>query len=143
MRITRSITALLLSAICSASLSAQACSDLTVTGNGAPGTALAFDISSAPTGALTAIFVGFGGTMPASLGPTGLGLLPPAIPIAIGLADAMGNFGTSIDVPMTLTTQIMGDAQGLSIEFNFPMPGMPLSSLFTFCASDIEAFTAG
>lgn len=139
----RLATTLLTLALCTAPAAAQACSDLSVTGDGMPGTTLSFDVTGAPAGAATIVFVGFGGVamMPAPV--FGLELLPPFVPVGAGRADMNGDFGVDLTVPAMLMREITGDAQALSLTFTRPM-GMPTMGLpFSFCTSDVEAFTAG
>ena len=146
MKFSLSAVALSTLALLTAPLSAQSCSDLTVTGDGSPGTALVFSIAGAPADAPTAVLAGFGGTgsFPPGMSFIDLGILPPFFPLGAGMTDANGDYSLTIDVPAMLRGYIQGHAQGISVEFTLPgRPGGRPAFPITLCTSDVEAFSAG
>ncbi len=136
--------ALSAAALLAAPVAAQSCSDLTVGGDGTPGTALTFDVAGAPANATTIVLLGF--QEMAISGPFGLELgIVPALVIVGGSADGNGDFSASIDIPENIPGGFDAFAQSLSIGFSLPGPGGggPPTDLFSFCSSDVEAFTVG
>ena len=144
---TKSIVAACLGLL-AANATAQ-CATLTVTGTGAPGTALQFQFDGTANPAFVLLLVGqTQGTTTVPLGPFGsltLGLATPFIPVPLGFTDASGDVSRSINVPSATTLSLDLFAQGVSTAWVFtpPSPPTPPSLSLTFCASNVAGFHLG
>ncbi len=129
---------------------AQECATLTITGNGAPGTDLTFELTDAPSG--TVAFLVFGktaGSTSLGFGPLGtldLGLAAPFIPVPMGLTDDGGAASSTIPVPAGFDHAVLDLlVQGLTAELKISMAmgtGWPSLSL-DFCTSNVAGFQIG
>ena len=136
------IPTLAISALLAAPVAAQACSDLTVTGDGSPGSTLTFDVSGTLADAPTVILVSpNAGSTTLGAGPLTiqLDLDMPIIPIAMERSDANGAVSTSVDVPPGGFPQIDLHAQALSLDFAINQGPPTLDS----CTPDVEMFQVG
>ncbi len=127
------------------------CSDITVGGTLVSGGDVSFSVTGAPAESMTLVFVA---TDTGSFGVGGfftLGLAMPAIPIGQGMTDANGDFSTTINIPnipagVLPMSSLDLYAQSLTISYTIPtfptLPGTGGGFLpFSFCDSDVEAFT--
>ncbi len=130
-------------------LVAQSCSTLTVTGNGAPGTSVVFDLAGSTPLSLTALAVGdTAGTTVFDLGPLGsltLGLASPFIPLPFGFTDTNGAASRTINVPPGNIPGIdlFGQAVSMSLLPATPGPNGPGRPAVTFCTSNVVSFHLG
>lgn len=130
--------------VCFAAAATAQCAALSVTGSGAPGTAVTLTIDG--TAAHAFAFVAIGdtqGTTSIPLGPLGtldLGLAFPFIPVPVGLTDAAGDASLTINVPTQFTGSLDLFGQGVTIGFSFSPPTPPT---FTLCATNVVAFHVG
>ena len=126
--LTKSIVSVCLGLL-AANASAQ-CATLTVTGTGAPGTSLTFNVDGTAVHAFALLAVGeTQGTTTIPLGQLGsltLGLATPFIPLPLGFTNASG---------VTWGIDLFG--QGVTAAYTF----MPFS--VTFCASNVAGFHVG
>ena len=127
-----------------ANASAQ-CSTLTVTGTGAPGTSLTFDINGTDSHAFALLAVGqTQGTTTIQLGPLGsltLGLATPFIPVPLGLTNTSGDISRTINIPSAATFGVDLFGQGVTAAYSF-QPTSPYISV-TFCTSNVVGFHVG
>ncbi|MBI5853534.1 MAG: hypothetical protein HZB39_21200 [Planctomycetes bacterium] len=124
-----------------APLSAQACSDLDVTG-GAPGTTLTFTLSGATPLSPALMVVGpTTGTTTIVLGPLSfeLGLAQPFAVLSLGMTDLTGAASLALPIPNAPLPPVALNAQAVTLGFSFGggPPGL------TACTSDVAAFTVG
>lgn len=151
------LVATTLVAALSASLAAQSCSNLTATGNGAPGTSVVLALTGAPANAFTAVAIGDTlGTTTLNIGPLGtltLGLAQPFVPLPMGLTNAAGEASRTINVPNSPSLpgiDLYGQAVSMTWAMQVPGPGNPgpggphASILtLTFCTSNVVSFHLG
>lgn len=141
--LTKSIVSVCLGLL-AANASAQ-CSTLTVTGTGAPGTSLTFDLNGTDVHAFALLAVGqTQGTTTIQLGPLGsltLGLATPFIPLPLGFTNASGDISRSISIPSSATYGFDLFGQGVTALYSF-QPTSPYISV-TFCASNVVGFHVG
>ena len=132
-----------------ASHAAAQCATLTVTGTGAPGTSLTFDLNGTDVHAFAMLAVGqTQGTTTIPMGPLGsltLGLATPFIPLPLGFTNASGDVSRSISIPSGVTWGVDLFGQGVTALFTFtpPAPPTPPSFSLTFCASNVAGFHVG
>lgn len=127
-----------------APLAAQgsSCSDLTVSGDGTPGTTLSFAVTGSAADAFTFLLVGdTAGTtaLPIPLGMIEIGLATPFVPLPLGLADANGDVSLDVMLPPALPSQVGLFAQSIALDLSIGM-GRPT---LTACTSDVEGFNVG
>ena len=146
--LTRSLVSVCLGLL-AANASAQSCATLTVTGTGAPGTSLTFDLNATDAGAFAVLAVGqTQGTTTIPMGPLGsltLGLASPFIPVPLGMTNASGDISRTIAIPAGVTWGVDLFGQGVTAKFTFtpPAPPTPPSISLTLCASNVAAFHVG
>lgn len=137
--LTKSIVSVCLGLL-AANASAQ-CATLTVTGTGAPGTSLTFNLDGTDVHAFAMLAVGeTQGTTTIPLGQLGsltLGLATPFIPLPLGFTNASGDISRSVNIPTGVTWGIDLFGQGVTAAYTF----MPFS--ITFCASNVVGFHVG
>ena len=124
------------------------CADLAVTGTGAPGTDLVFNLTGAEPHAHAWTMIGFAeGTTVINIGPLGtltLGLVEPFIPKPMGHTDANGDATDTIFVPPGLPFSLDMFAQSFSWSVNVQhSPGGPATVSIVFCTSGVEPFHIG
>ena len=128
----------------SAALTAQACSDLSVSGDGSPGSTLTFGLTGAAADVPAVILVGTTeGSTTLSLGPIGsieLGLAMPFVPLLAGTTDGNGDVSVEFTLPPGNYPEIDLFAQGLTIDFSVGNGGPPSLDA---CTSDVEGFAIG
>ncbi len=133
----------LVATLFAAPLAAQNCSDLSVTGDGSPGTNLTISVTGSAADAFTFLAVGQDtGTTTVNLGPLlsfDLGIASPLVPLPLGVADANGDVSISLDLPTGDFPRIDVYGQALAISFEIGQ-GRPT---LTACVSDVEAFGIG
>lgn len=121
---------------------AQACSSLTVTGSGAPGSDLDFALTGAGANAFALAAIGetagstsiqFG-----ALATLDLGLDRPFFVLPLGRTDTNGDVTQTFTVPNVPSMQNL-NAQAFTADISFMPPTIGL----TFCTSDVVAFTIG
>ena len=122
----------------------ESCSDLTVTGDGTPGSTLTFDVVGADPHALAFLAVGrSAGSHAVALGPLGtleLGLDPHFIVLPFGFTDAGGDASKSIGIPDGFPISLDLFGQAFTARFTLPWPAPPT---LEFCTTDVEAFHVG
>jgi hypothetical protein len=132
--------------------SAQTCATLTVTGSGAPGSTLEFQLPNPTADAFAFLAIGgTEGTTTLDFGPLGsltLGLDQPFAPVPLGLTDASGSASLSIAIPANAAfPQADLFAQGVVVSVSFAPPAGPPSSVpplsLTFCTSNVVGFSVG
>lgn len=119
------------------------CSDLSITGTGAPGTSLDFEVSGADARALAVLGIGMPGSSSFAVGPLGtleLGLAPGYMIRIMGITDGSGYCADSIWIPPGLHFSLDLSAQVATADFVHSPPGRPS---LEFCTSDVEAFHVG
>ena len=120
------------------------CSSLAVSGSGAPGATLTFDLLGADPNspAVLAISVGEGTTTWrfGVLGMLTLDLVQPIVPVRMGITDANGDVSLDIRIPNgnLPLTGLFG--QGFTVVFTPPMMGPPSRA---FCTSNVKMFQIG
>lgn len=124
------------------------CADLAVTGTGAPGTNLVFNLTGAEPHAHAWAMVGFAeGTTVINIGPLGtltLGLVEPFIPKPMGQTDNNGDATDTIFVPPGLPFSLDLFAHAFSWSVNVQhSPGGPATVSLLFCTSAVEGFHIG
>ena len=125
------------------------CGTMTVTGDGAPGSTLTFDVSGVAGNAFVVILAGREtGDFTVNFGPLGtleLGLLPPFIPFTAVRTDADGNATLDKRVPNGVRSLIELHAQGVSVKFSFSLgaPGTRPTFGFDFCETNVVDFSVG
>ena len=125
------------------------CGAMTVSGDGAPGSSLTFDVSGVAGDAFVLILVGREtGDFSFDFGPLGtldLGLLPPFIPFTAVRTDGDGNASVERRVPNGIRSLIDLHAQGVSVEFgiSFGEPGTRPTFGFDFCETNVVDFSIG
>jgi hypothetical protein len=143
------LRSLLLASMFAATAAAQ-CATLSVTGTGAPGTALVFTIDGTTANAFAFVAIGdTQGSTSIQFGPLGtlsLGLAVPFVPVPVGPTDSNGDASLTINVPAQFPGSLDLFAQGITIGFTPPSgpptgPGIP--SLFSFCSTNVVAFHVG
>jgi hypothetical protein len=116
------------------------CSTLTVTGTGAGGTELRFDLDGAAPDAPAVLVIGpTTGSFTIRFGPIGsleLGIVPPFAPLPMGITDGNGDVRLTIRVPDNLPGFDL-NAQGFSIDFTVRPPTLE------FCTSNVAPFHIG
>ena len=147
MRLSLLPASLLTSLALALPVSAQ-CGAMTVTGDGAPGSTLTFDVSGVAADTFVVVLAGREtGDFSFSFGPLGdlnLGLMPPFIPFGVVRSDADGNATVEKRIPAGLNRLIDLHAQGVSVEFAFSMgTGGKPSFGFSFCETNVVDFSVG
>ena len=141
--LTKSIVSVCLGLL-AANASAQ-CSTLAITGTGAPGTSLTFDLNGTDSHALALLAVGeTQGTTTIQLGPLGsltLGLATPFIPVPLGFTNTSGDISRTINIPSSATFGVDLFGQGVTAAYAFS-PTAPHFSV-TFCTSNVVGFHVG
>lgn len=119
------------------------CSDLTVAGNGQPGTQLKFALTGGAARTLAILFMGpRTGETVVRLGPLGtleLGLRRPFVPSFMGGTDGNGNVSMSVRVPPGRIPRVdlFGQATTVDVMFHRGPPKLD------FCTTDVEGFKFG
>ena len=146
--LTRSLVATCLGLL-AATTSAQTCATLSVSGTGAPGTALTFSLDGQASGAFAFLAVGpTQGTTSIAFGPLGtltLGLASPLLTLPLGPTDASGDASVVVPVPNGFPASLDLFAQGVTAELTFTPPSPPTPPTFglTFCTSNVAGFHIG
>ena len=125
----------------------QSCSELTVTGSGAPGTDIQLDLVGGHTNSILFLAlsdsVGETGFDFGALGSLKLGLGSPVEYFVIGLTDQGGSFSTTVAVPVGLPL-IEINAQAVSMKYTLEFaPGGSLAFKLDFCPSNVVGLRAG
>ena len=124
-----------------ANASAQ-CAMLTISGTGAPGTNLQFNLDAQASGAFAFVAAAFTqGPTTISFGALGsltLGLDSNFLLLPLGTTNSSGDASTSIGVPSFFPLPIDLFAQGGTAEFTLLFPFG-----FTFCTSNVTTFHVG
>lgn len=132
-------SALLLATV-AATVSAQNCATLTVTGSGAPGTDVVFALSGDATSPAFLAIGNTTGTTVFNFGPLGsltLDLDHPFAIVPLGFTNASGEAGRTVHIPPNFPSADLF-AQGVTISWT-PPPHLTLS----FCTSNVVAFHIG
>lgn len=146
--LTKSLVAVCVGLL-AATASAQSCATLTVSGTGAPGTTLQFNLDGQASGAFAFLAVGMTqGTTSIPLGPLGtltLGLASPLLTLPLGMTNASGDASVSVPVPNGFPVSLDMFAQGLTAELTItpPSPPTPPSISLSFCTSNVVGFHIG
>lgn len=118
------------------------CSTLSITGNGAPGTTLTFDIQGPRLRYAFALVADNAGLT--TLSTPGfhleLGIETIWFTLPLGFTDLQGNASADINLPQALTPATY-HAQG--IVFDFVPTTSPSGPAVTLCTSNVEAFSVG
>jgi hypothetical protein len=127
-----------------ASFPSSSCADLTITGTGAPGTELIFELTGAEPNALA--FLVIGATQGATtvrigaLGALEVGLESRFVMHALGRTNSSGEASLTVRVPPGRPHGLDLFAQGFSARLEVQPPGPPTLSS---CTSDVESFHLG
>ena len=146
--LTKSLLATCLGLL-AANASAQSCATLSVSGTGAPGTTLTFNLDGQASGAFAFLAVGMTqGTTSIPFGPLGtltLGLASPLLTLPLGPTNASGDASVSIAVPNGITLGLDLFGQGVTAELTFTPPSPPTPPVIglTFCTSNVVGFHFG
>ncbi len=116
------------------------CSSLAVLGSGLPGSMVTFELTGGTPFASTYLLVsGAQGVFELSVAPLGfvtLGVLPPWIPLPLGITDANGDATLSVQLPASPLAPIRLYAQAVSTEIQDPLA-------LAYCTSDVVMFKVG
>ncbi|MHC5062501.1 MAG: hypothetical protein ACYTG5_00845 [Planctomycetota bacterium] len=145
MRFSLLPASLLAAAALALPLSAQ-CGSMTVSGSGAAGDTLTFEVSGVAADAFVVLLAGKeAGDFSFSFGPLGtlnLGLVPPFIPFGVVKSDADGNATIEKTIPGRIPFNVDLHGQAASVEFGFNMGQIPPIG-FNFCETNVVDFTVG
>lgn len=132
---------LLVSSLAALAFAGNPCSTLTVTGTGAPGTDLRFDLDGGAANAPALLVMGqTAGSFSVNIGALGtleLGILPPFSMLPLGMTDANGDASLTVRVPNVSGVDLNG--QGLTVELRINR-GRPS---LNFCTSNVAPFRIG
>ncbi len=134
--------ALLLAGLLAAPTTAQSCSDLTISGSGAPGGTLTFDLTGADANALALMAVGdtTGSTTVSNpLLTVTIGLASPFGIVPLGMTDGNGDASLSVTMPTAPIPLTTLHAQAMTVAFSFGSGRPSLDA----CTSDVEQFQIG
>lgn len=157
-------------AFCALAPAQDPCANLSVSGDGSPGSDITFELTTDGSGsAIAFVMIGKTAADPAGSGHFSipgldLGLEPPFIPLPLGMTDMGGDISRTFTVPMGLNLPELDLlAQGMAVEFSFMFPfggmfgggggGIPGGTfgggswmdffMFSFCTSDLVGFQIG
>jgi hypothetical protein len=134
-------TAFALAALLAASAAAQNCSSLTMTGSGAPNSAIVLTLQGDPFSPAALAFSEAMGTTVLPFGAFGsllLGIAPPYFTVPLSNTNAIGEVVVTLPIPASIQSWDLF-AQGLTTTLSFSPGGLQLS----FCTSNIVPLHVG